>query len=204
MKNRFLILISLITLVFIGSLQGQETTKTKRIKNLGVALYGELGFRPGVSVDLNVFLMQRSTRRLRQYLYFRPTIVLFHRPYYSNNFMIYPQLISRSIVLSTDTHTFYTEIKGLVGYQREQFIGDTYTSSSNGIIESSGRGENILVYGIGASFGAVALDRSREYFLSFDFNKLNTPTLRRVTQLGLTLGMRLELEKGSKQKKTRA
>ena len=202
MTRIILLLVVFVTCCFTSSLSAQDENKDTRFEGIGLSYAGELGLHPGVRIDANIRLSTRYRWRSKQTLLFRPTIGYFFRPYYTNNFVVLPQIVSKSEFLEFGNIMCFYEIYGQMGLLRYQYIGDVYETQADGSIEEVNfAGDNAFVIGVGISLGVKSLVTGREFYLGFDYNKERTPDELRTNLLFINLGCRLPFQKNTKDDK---
>lgn len=165
-----------------------------KIEGVGISYAGELGLRPGIKADLSILLATRQRWRSEQSLYLRPVVGYFIRPYYTHNFILYPQLISRSTFYEFEKIQCYYELNAQAGLMHYQYIGTTYEVNANGDIEEVNfKGDNAVVVGLGITIGMKSKVDMREYFIGFDYMKERTPDSLRTNLIFIKLGVRFPL-----------
>jgi len=190
-------IISLYTFIFLIlsvclSTTGHAQESPQRLRSIGIGYYGELGLHPGIQADLSIELADNSTRRFKQRkLLLRPSLIYFRRQFYSNNYIVMPQLISQISAREFGSHMLYFEISGKVGYHRFQYIGDQYITTPTGIQTIKRQGGNGMVYGLGFLLG-VKSQSTRYYYLSMDYLTEKGEDSIRPNLIALKLGVRFD------------
>ncbi len=189
------------TLILIASgwtgLNAQETKQ--RLRSVGIGYYGELGLHPGLQGDITLLIADNSTRRYKwRKLLFRPSAIYFRRQFYSNNFIIMPQLVSQIGAREIGETLLYFEVSGKVGYHRYQYIGDQYISTPTGIQSVKRGGGNGVVYGLGFLLG-IKSRSDRYYSLSMDYLNEKTEDTIRPKLIAIKLGVRFGCKQGEKE-----
>lgn len=195
MRNYIILFLTVVMTMFSSiALIGQDDTS--RLKSIGYTYLGELGLRPGFTVDASILIGERQRWVTKQTLYIRPVVGYFIRPFFTHNFVAYPQLVSRSQFLDIEKLSAYYEINGQVGYMRFQFIGDVFQVAPDGSIEEVRfSGDNALILGLGFSLGVTAKNSGIDYYAGFDFNRERTGDALRTNLIFIKVGARLPLNK---------
>ena len=195
---------TLYYLVFILSvcstcqLVGQDSQR--RLRSLGIGYYGELALHPGIQADITIELADNSTRRFQsRKLLLRPSLIYFHRPYYTHNYMVLPDLLIQIEAKQGKKLSFYFEVSAKAGYLRYQYVGDQFIATPTGIQSINRQGGDGFVYGLGVVVGVKTLS-TRSYYLGLDYLNEQTEDSIRPNLIGIKVGVRFDKTQSQKSK----
>lgn len=189
--------IFVLFLLFTGLILSGQNTSNHSSTDIGINYFGELGFRPGVELDLGINLWQlekekRDKKRLLN-LKLRPSFAYYHYSHYSNNFLLASKL-NYQIKYYNKKKTKYLFLEPFVkiGYLRYFLAGDVFTMNGNDFEKLRFRGSNSLVVGTGLDLGGY-LSPKLDWLFGLDYYAERTEDKLTLHRFVAKLGIRLKL-----------
>ena len=184
-----------LLLFFTVFLFGQSSAVVKD-KNIGINYFGELAFRPGIEADYGLNLWTRASGKKQiniQQLNLRPSLVYYHYPHYSNNFLLSVKLNYQLRFVNQENGKYwFVEPFVRVGYLRYFFSGEVFETQNNEFTAVKLRGSDSLVFGGAFDVGGW-ISKRFDWIFGFDYFAEATEDDLLLHRFAVKLGTRIKL-----------
>ena len=166
------------------------------IRNIGINYFGELGFRPGVEIDLGFSVWEKEKEKqriIRNQLSFRPSLAFYHYSHYSNNVLLSMKLNYQVRFINKKTRKYlFIEPFLRIGYLRYFLAGDVFETQNSGFKEVRFRGSNSVIFGGAFDMGGY-ISKRFDWIFGFDYFAESTEDKLMLHRFAAKLGTRIKL-----------
>lgn len=192
------IIVLTLFLLSIHLVYGQK--KSVKENTIGIQYYGELFFHPGIELDYQFNLFNKTKikkkRSLLHQVNFRPSVAYYRLPFYSNNYSITPNLDYQLKVINIKTSRyFFVEPYIKLGYLRYTYMGEIYASTNTGFEALKRAGGNALVFGGGLNFGLSLKPNRLDSFLGIEYLGERSQGELFINHLNFKVGFRYKIKR---------
>lgn len=163
-----------IALLHLNLLSAQ-TDSPRKLNNIGLSYFGELGFRPGLELDYGYQLSNKGQakedqkRHFNFQLHLRPAIAYYRYAHNSNNYLFATKLNYKiSLVNNSNLRYLFIEPFARIGYLRKSYLGEKFTTTDQGLESSKFAGTSSIALGGGLNLGGY-ICKNLDWIIGLDY-----------------------------------